>query len=351
MKDYYKILGVPEDASEDEIRRAFFRLAHKYHPDKGGDPEKFKEINEAYQVLSDKKKREEYDRARKFGGEFEPGIDYSSFDFTRFFDLEELFKEFKDFFGEWGGFWPFEERETKRENIRENIVVEVSFSLEDSFFGGEKEIEIKRKKICEKCHGEGVDLKEGWKKCDFCQGRGKIESVRETFWGTFRKIQTCPHCGGRGKIAQKICSFCKGKGEVEVKEKVRFFLPRGIADGEIIKIPHKGNLGGDLYIKVKIKKHPLFERKGDDLLIKREIKLSEALLGGEIEVPTIEGKKIKVKIPPLFDRKELRVKGKGMPHRFFPGRGDLILKLKIKLPKKLTKEQKKLIEKLKEKGL
>lgn len=350
MKDYYKILGVPEDASPEEIREAFYKLAHKYHPDKGGDPEKFKEINEAYQVLSDKEKRAQYDQMRKFGFEKEmPHFEWvwrePSFDFG--FDLDEIFEEFFGF--------GRRKRETKK---GKDIEVEVEVELEDVLKGKNISFSLEKYVVCPRCQGTGGEPGTKIVKCEMCRGTGEVQQLKRSFFGTFTRYVTCPACHGEGVKFETPCSVCHGEGRIKKKEEVFVSIPKGVDTGHRIKIKGGGDAGkrggkpGDLIIFVYVKKHPIFERKGDDLFCRVDIPLTTALLGGEILIPTLEGKKISIEIPPGTRSGEVfKISNQGLPHYFGRGRGDLYCQVEIKIPKKLTKEQKDLINRLRELGL
>jgi len=364
MKDYYKILGVPRDASEEEIKKAFRKLAHKYHPDKGGDEKKFKEINEAYQVLSNKEKRAQYDRfGRVFEGATGPGFG-AGFEWPFGFAQGEPFGEVKfDFGGDFGdlsdifdaffeGLGVKQKRRTYQRGADVQITEEIS--LEEAFRGTEKRIKYSVLVRCEKCNGLGYDPKEGFEKCNVCGGRGEIREVRRTFFGQFEQVKRCEHCFGTGEIPKKICDVCRGSGRVKGERDITVEIRPGISDGQIIKIPSAGEAGergtkeGDLYVRVKIKPHPVFRRQGDDLIVKKEVKLIDLLLGKKIEIPTISGNKLKIEVPENFDLKNnLRIPGEGMPHFGSFGRGDLFVELNIKTPKRMSERAKKFLEELK----
>lgn len=352
MKDYYEILGVPRDASQEEIKRAFYKLAHKYHPDKGGDPEKFKEINEAYQVLSDPEKRAQYD---KFGRVFEgvgaqgtyPGFDWSSFDFeTPFgFDFSDIFSEF---------FKGSEVRHKENSTRGRDLEVNLMLSLEEAAFGVKKVVSFKTYVKCEHCKGKGYEPDSRLKACPTCKGEGVIRESRKTFFGTFTQITDCPKCKGRGKIPERPCNVCGGDGRLYSKKEIEVEVPAGVRNNETIKIKGEGEAGifggpaGDLYIKVKILPHPVFERRNDDLFMTLTISFPEAVLGTEKEIETLDKKKIILKIPPGTESGEIfRIKGKGIKHFDMSGTGDLFIKIKISTPKKLTKKAKELLEELK----
>jgi molecular chaperone DnaJ len=368
-KDYYEILGVPKNASKEEIKKAFRVLAHKYHPDKTkGDDKKFKEINEAYQVLSDEKKRAEYDAyGRVFSGGAGPegfGFDFSAeggaapgWDFGGFssqggpafgWDINDIFENF------FGGQSPFGERRRRVKRGRDiSIALEVSF--EEAIFGVERRVLLSKTSLCEKCKGSGAEPGTSLEKCPFCQGAGRVRETKRSFFGTFTSLSECSKCLGKGSIPSKKCSVCKGQGVVMRSEEVTVRVPQGIQDGEMIKLEGMGEaisngIPGDLYVKIHVAKHPLFRREGDNLAMTLNIKISEALLGGEREIRTLDGA-IKLKIPSGLDSGEiLRVRGKGVPHRQ-GGRGDLMIKVLVKTPRKVSSRAKKLIEQLKEEGL
>ncbi len=362
-KDYYQILGVSRDASQDEIKKAFYKLAHKYHPDKGGDEKKFKEINEAYQILSDKEKRAQYD---KFGRVFEgvpsgePGFDFNwawgrpDIDFEDIFrtDFGDLSEMMEDFFG--SGF-PRKKKDLKR---GKNIEIEIEIPLEDILKGKEKEINLQKFISCSRCQGVGAEPGTQVKECFSCRGTGQVQQIKRTPFGSFTRITTCPECGGEGFRPEKLCNVCKGEGKVMGDEKIKVFIPAGVDTNQVIKIEGKGEAGrkggksGDLYVRIFVKPHPVFKRKGDDLYISIPISFTQATLGDEIELPTLEGTKILLKVPQGIESgKILKISGKGIPHFSSYGRGNLYVELIVKTPKKLTKRQRELLEKLKEEGL
>jgi len=360
-KDYYKILGVSKKASSKEIKKAYYKLAHKHHPDKGGDEKEFKEINEAYQVLSDKKKRSQYDR---FGRVFEgmrggqPGFDFPwgwgrpdmDFNFeSGFGGLEEMLEEI------FGSGFSGRKRDLKK---GKDIRVEMDISLEDTLKGKEKVIILEKVVICPRCQGRGAEPGTKVKECFSCRGTGQVQQIRKTFFGTFTKYIICPECGGEGYRPEKPCNVCRGEGRVKGKEDIKVFIPAGVDTNQIIKIEGKGNAGkrggasGDLYVRVLVKKHPVFQRRGDDLYVLLSISFSQAALGDEIEILTIEGKKILLRIPAGTESgKILRISQKGIPHFSSYGRGNLYVEFVIETPKKLTKKQKELLRSLRENGL
>ncbi|MDD5760850.1 MAG: DnaJ C-terminal domain-containing protein, partial [Candidatus Pacebacteria bacterium] len=308
MKDYYEILGVSRDASQEEIKKAFYKLAHKYHPDKGGSAEKFKEINEAYQVLSNKEKRQQYD---KFGRVFEgadagfrkgfSGFDWSDFNWqggnfeTPFgfsmgdFDLNDIISDF--FRGATGGETrktSYQAKSTDRNG--RNIEVSLEISLEEAAFGSKRVISFKTYLVCEHCQGKGYEPGSKLKECPNCKGEGSIRQSRRSFLGEITQIVECPKCKGKGRVPEKPCETCGGDGRYYGNKEIKVDIPVGIRDGETIRIRHEGEAGilggssGDLYIRVIIKPHPVFERRGDDLYMTLPISFTEAALGAKKEI-------------------------------------------------------------------
>ena len=362
--DYYKILGVNKSASDEEIKKAFRRLAHKYHPDKGGDEKKFKEINEAYSVLSDKNKRAQYDKfGRIFSAGAGPGYggEGAGFDFSGWpgfgqagpfgevkFDFEggDLSDVFEAFFEGLGV-------KSKRRVYRRGADVQIAqeITLEEAFKGIEKEINYRIAVSCEKCSGLGHDPKAGFDKCSVCDGRGEIKETRQSFFGNFVQVKPCRHCSGAGQISKSSCKTCGGSGKIAGERNIKITVRPGIGDNQIIKVASAGEAGekgteaGDLYVKIKVRSHQIFERVGDDLVIKKEVKMTDLLLGKKIEVPTISGNKLTLEIPENFDLKNnLKISKEGMPHFNAFGRGDLIVSLTVKTPKKLGHKAKKILE-------
>jgi molecular chaperone DnaJ len=376
-KDYYQILGVSRESSPEQIKKAYYDLAHKHHPDKGGDEKKFKEINEAYQILSNKEKREQYDKygqvfegAQAGGPGFEPGFDFTwswgggrqgegaGFDFGEFGDLGDMLEEIFGF-----GTAPRKRRETRRGR---DIQISLELSLEDTLSGQEQEILLAKIVTCPRCQGSGAEPGAKMKTCPTCGGSGQVQQIRRTILGSFTSATTCPQCQGEGKIPERPCATCKGEGRIKSEEKVKVFIPAGIDTNQVIKAEGKGEAGkkrgksGDLYIRVLVKPHPIFERKSDDLYTSVQISFTQAALGDEIEVQTLDGStgspqggtKILLKVPSGTESgKVLRISGKGIPHFSGYGRGNLYVELIIKIPKRLTKEQKRLLDQLRKEGL
>ncbi len=361
-EDYYNILGVSKDAGQEEIKKAYRKLAHKHHPDKGGDEEKFKKINEAYQVLSDEDKRGQYDRYGKAGtnrgagfGGFQ-GAHQGDFNQTDF-DFDDLGDIFGGIFG--GGFGRQSSKAQGRKGA--DIRIKLKISLAEAFTGVKKNKSLKKKNNCKACNGTGAKNKK-MKTCSQCNGQGKRKEKRKTFFGTFAQVVTCNKCQGSGEIPENECPKCKGKGWVESIEKVSFEIPAGISSGQTLRVSSKGHAGeknsppGDLLVNVEVEKNNLFERDGMDLYHEAEISFSKAAMGGTIKVPAFnkkgEIKKVKLKIPKgSKPGKKLKLSGKGMPQLSGYKRGDMYVKLTIEVPQKLTKKQKEALNNLSNEGL
>jgi molecular chaperone DnaJ len=357
-KDYYEILGVSRDASSAEIKKAYRQLAHKYHPDKkGGSAEKFKEINEAYQTLSNKEKRSQYDQ---FGESFSNGGNGGGFSGFQGFNngggFEFNFGEggLGDIFGDF--FSGFREKGFGGER-GSDIGIDLEILFKEMAEGTEKEIEIYKGVICDKCQGTGAEPGSNFKKCDKCGGTGRIQTEKRTILGSFSQTSVCDKCGGKGEIPEKVCSKCSGEGKIKEKVKIRVTVPAGIEDGQTISLEGQGEPGGkggqpgDLYLTVHVKADPQFKRKGDDIWYNAEIPFSLAVLGGKIEIMTLSGK-VKMKVPAgTQNGKVFRIKGEGIKRLRGYGRGDEIVKIKVRVPKKLSRKQKKLLKELEENGL
>ena len=360
-KDYYKILGVARDANVNEIKTAYRKLAHKYHPDKGGDAEKFKEINEAYQVLSNQEKRSQYDR---FGQAFESrgqgGGGFSGQDGWFWgrpdtnFDVD--FGDLGDMMEEMFGF--NEPRKKKDIKKGKDIRIDVEITLEEAYNGVEKEFNLARFGQCARCFGSGAEPDTKIKECFSCRGTGQVQQIRKTILGAFTRYAVCPECGGEGYKPEKPCNVCKGEGRVKEEKKMKINIPAGVDSSQTIRVEGGGEAGkrsgrsGDLYLRIFIKPHQTFERKGDDLFVAMTMAMTDAVLGAGIKLLTIEGKDIILNVPAGTPAKKVfRVSGKGMPHFRSYGRGDMYVDLEVEIPKKLSRRQKELLENLKAEGL
>lgn len=348
MKDYYQILGVSRNASKEEIKKAYRKLAHKYHPDrKDGDEAKFKEVNEAYQALSDDQKRQQYDQfgSTDSGFNFHQGGFEGGFEFNDFSDIfEEMFRGART--------------ATSDVNKGEDIEVSVEMSLEDVLQDQEKKFRIKKFVTCSRCHGDGAEPGTLRNQCASCRGTGRVQEVRRSIFGTYTKETICPECWGEGQRPGKVCNVCAGEGRIKREEEIDVVIPAGVDVDQILKVPNEGNAGrrggrnGDLYVRVFIREHPVFTRKGDNLHTVKSIPFSLAAMGGEIELVSLQGKKLLIEIPAgTPSGKVFRVSGKGIPHFSRMGTGDLFLKVVIDVPKRLSRRQKELLESLAKEGL
>jgi molecular chaperone DnaJ len=347
-RDYYEVLGVGRNASEEEVKRAYRRLAVKFHPDKNPDDphaeEKFKELGEAYDVLMDSDKRAAYDR---FGhAAFASG----GAGFGGFHDPFDIFREvfsgggfgggiFETFFGGAGG-------RTEDRQRGSDLRYDMQIGLEEAAFGVEKEIEIEKLDTCDKCHGSGAEPGSRTISCPTCGGRGQVISSR----GFFHVSQTCPHCRGAGEIIEKPCPKCHGEGRVERLSRIKLKIPAGIREGSRLRSSHNGEAGirgappGDLYVVVHIKEHKVFRREDDDLYCEVPIAFSLAALGGEVDVPTLEGK-AHLKVPAGTQSGQMfKLRGKGITNVNGRGRGDLFARLIVEVPSRLNAEQRRRLE-------
>ncbi len=357
-KNYYDILGVDKNASPKEIKKAYRKLAHKHHPDKGGDEEKFKEINEAYQILSDKEKRSQYDQ---FGRTFDQsGNGPYGFNFQQGGqnfnqgDFEDLFSNLGDIFN--FGFSGRRKQKSRRQRGAD-IKIKIKIPLQEVLESNRKEVSLFKKTTCDNCDGSGAEPGSEMKTCPRCEGEGVITQTQRSFFGQIRQQSVCPQCHGTGEVPEKPCSVCEGQKVLKKNIKTEFTVPAGIKSGQTIKVSHKGHASangsnGDLYVQVYIEPNSDFERQGDDLYKEIGIPFSKAVLGDIIKITDLEGEGLSVEIPPKTNSgKIIRKKNRGLPHFSQSGRGDLLLKLKIKTPSKLSKKQKKLIKELSEEGL
>jgi molecular chaperone DnaJ len=348
-RDYYEVLGIGRSASEDEIKGAFRKLARQFHPDVNKEPdaeEKFKEINEAYGVLSDKEKRARYDRFGKEGlGNMGGGgfHDYTA-DFGDIF--EELFGQFGFSTGRRGG------RKSPRRG--RDFQLEVVLTFEEAVFGVEKEIEFSRDETCSTCGGSGAEPGTTPTKCSTCQGQGEVRQVRQTFLGSMVQTAVCPACQGRGEVLVYPCKTCHGGGLENKKVKKKVQIPAGVDYGTQVKLAGEGGPGtfggpsGSLFLVLNVQPHKYFKRRENDILLNLDINVAQAALGADIKVPTIDGDE-KLKIPAgTQPGKVFHMRGKGVPHLRRSGRGDQLVIVNIEIPSKLTKEQRELFEKLAE---
>ena len=352
-RDYYEVLGVSRDASENDLKSAFRNLARKYHPDVSDAPdaeEKFKEINEAYGVLSDADKRAAYDR---FGHQGVRGPNggpgFETVDFSDFADI------FGDMFG-FGGFGG-RSRAASRTAPRRgaDLQYQVVISFIEAVFGAEKEIEVTKDEKCATCNGDGAKPGTSPRTCPECQGRGEVRQTRQTLLGSMVQVTTCPVCGGRGKVIEDHCPTCSGRGKVRKTRRKKVTIPAGVDDGTRIRLAGEGQPGefngpaGDLYLLVRVRPHKYFRRRDDDILLDLNINVAQATLGAEVQVPTVDGD-VKLKIPSgTQPGKIIRMRGKGVPHLRRDTRGDQLVIVNVTIPKTLNQEERELFEQLAEK--
>lgn len=365
-RDYYEVLGLPKSASKDEIKSAYRKLALKYHPDRNKDKsaeEQFKEISEAYAVLSDDNKRAQYDQ---YG---HAGFDqmYSREDIFRtadFSDFNDLFREFGFGGGSFGGaFGPMFARgfgigrggrAGRRYEYGADLQAEMEITLEEAAKGVKKELTYHRSKACPKCKGSGSEPGTSRKKCEACGGSGQLQQSRRMGPMQFYSVTTCNRCGGEGTSIEKACRECNGSGKVGQSEDIKVGMPAGIQNGMRIRLEGMGEHGrdghGDLYVLVYVQRHPTFARDGDDLWLDMPVSFAKAALGAEIEVPTLFGK-AKLHVPAgTHSHTVFRMKGEGMPRMNRNGKGDQMVRVVIDVPKKLSGKQKELLKEFEKEG-
>lgn len=355
-KDYYEVLGLAKGASKDEIKKAFHKLAHKYHPDKKeGNADKFKEVSEAYSVLSDDKKRAEYDSyGRTFSGGGPGGASgFGGFDFSQFqdafnqggFDMGDIFSDI--FAGATGG--------TSRQRRGRDISIDLQLSFKESVFGVTRSVLLAKTAVCDTCQGSGAKAGTELTTCTHCNGQGKVHETTNSFFGQITMVQPCRHCKGTGKVPKEKCSTCRGEGVYKKQEEIEIVVPAGIEGGEMIRLQGQGEavsggVSGDLYVKVHVAPDSRFKKEGSNIVTELTVKLTDALLGAEYTIETLDGSEA-LSIPTGVSHGEvLAVKGKGVPMGRGK-RGDLLVRIKIQLPHKLSRSAKGLVEKLKEEGI
>lgn len=354
-RDYYEILGVDKNATAEEIKKAYRKKAIQYHPDKNPGnkeaEEMFKEAAEAYEVLSDPDKRSRYDRyghsgvGGSAGGGFGGGM-----------SMDDIFSHFGDIFGGFGGFSGFggSGRSSRRVNKGSNLRVKVSLTLAEIAKGVEKKIKVKKYVSCTHCNGTGAAGGTAYSTCSTCRGTGQVTRITNTILGQMHQTTSCPTCHGEGTVIAQSCTHCNGEGLVRQEEIVTIQIPAGVENGMQLSVSGKGNaarrggINGDLIILIQEEPHPELTRDGSDLIYNLLLSVPDAILGSTVEIPTVEGK-VKVKIDSgTQPGKILRLKGKGLPEINSYGQGDLLVKINVFIPKDLTKEEVKLVEKLRE---
>ncbi len=355
-KDYYNVLGVSKSSSQDEIKKAYRKLALKHHPDRNKEnkneaEDKFKEISEAYEVLSDSQKRARYDQLghegvrSDFGG---GGFDWQNF--THFEDLEDIFGSFGglgDIFESFGINTGFSQRRQRYGPQKgSSLEYELSITLEEAATGCEKESRISHEETCKKCQGSGAKAGSKKEKCSACHGTGRISFSQ----GFFNVARVCERCLGEGEIIKEPCEACRGKGIKAVTKKIKVQVPKGVESGVRLRISNEGNAGlkggppGDLYVLIYVEPHEIFERHGNDIVVEVPITFTQAALGAQISVPILEGK-VKMKVPEGCQYgKVFRLRGKGLPSLRGYGKGDELVKIIIEVPDRLSKKQKALLE-------
>ena len=366
-RDYYEVLGVNKNATDDELKKAYRKLAKKYHPDANPDNKeeaeaKFKEVNEAYENLSDPQKRRMYDQfghdgPQGFGGgqgPFGQGgyYSYSSSGFNGFDDFGDLGDIFSSFFGGgFGGKSSSRKQNGPRKGADLNLRMEITF--EQAFLGVEKEITVTRNETCDNCHGTGAKPGTSVTKCTMCNGTGQVTQVQNTILGQMQTRRTCTACHGTGEIIKEPCEICHGRGTVRKQPKIKVKIPAGIDDNQTVVLRGEGEPGekggpkGDLYITVRIRKHNIFTRNGNNVMCEVPITITQATLGADLEIPMVDGTKVEYKIPDGTQTgTKFVIRNKGFKSVNSSSVGDFIFTVKVQTPKKLTKEQRDLLVQL-----
>ena len=363
-RDYYKVLGISKGATDDEIKKAYRKLAKQYHPDTNQDnkkesEKKFKEVSEAYETLSDKQKRTMYDQFGHsapggFGGGGQAGGRYYSYSSTGFdnFDMGDIFSSVFGGMGfDFGGRKGSNAGSVPRRGA--DITYNIDLTFEEAFLGATKKVSVSRHDNCKPCDGTGA--KPGTKPvtCSDCKGSGQVKQVINTILGQIPTVNTCTLCGGKGTIIESPCVDCKGKGKVKKTTQVDIKIPAGIDNGQVLTVGGEGELGtkggprGDLNLAVRVKKHSLFKRDGDRVLCDIPVTYTQATLGAELEIPMVDGDKEKIKIPEGTQTgTKFSIKGKGFQNLHNNWKGDFIFTVVVQVPKKLTEEQRKLLTQL-----
>lgn len=352
-RDYYEILGVDKSASADEIKKAFRKAAIKHHPDKeGGDETKFKEINEAYEVLKDQQKRQRYDQFGHAGVGGASGGGYGGgnpFEGFGGFNGQNVHFDFGDgglgdIFGQFFGGAANQRGPRRGRDIETNLTL----TFEEAVFGVEEEITLDMEDECSHCHGSTVEPGHSMKTCDACKGAGQQTRVMNTVFGPIQQAVTCETCQGKGKVPEKVCSVCRGKGTERRKQKITLKVPAGIDDGATIRLKERGEAvgggaRGDLYVHIRVKAHKKFTREGDIVLSEEHVSMADAALGTEIEVETVDGT-VRMKVPAgTQSGTDFKLSGHGIPHLRAESRGPHIVSVIVDTPTKLSKKQKELL--------
>lgn len=359
MNDYYQVLGLQKGASKDEVKKAFRKLAAQYHPDKKtGDEEKYKQITEAYAVLGDDKRKAEYDSyGHAFNGQGgNPGAGAGGgFNWADFagqqggfngqgfeFDINDIFQNF--------GFGGGAQRQTRGRDIS----IEINLNFKEAVFGVTRKVLITKNSLCQVCKGDGGKPGAGSSECTTCGGNGKVRETRQSVMGSFTTVRECSICRGKGKVPKEKCGTCAGAGIGRAQEEIEVKVPAGIENGEVIRMTGRGEAmpggqAGDLYIKIHVEGHQTIKRDGTTLYVTLPVKLTDAILGGDYSVETLDGT-IQLKVPAGITHNELlRVREKGVPTE--RGRGDFMVRINIEIPKKLSRKAEKLVQELREEGI
>ncbi|MEE8391012.1 MAG: molecular chaperone DnaJ [Anaerolineae bacterium] len=343
-RDYYEVLGVGRSASQGEIKKAYRQMARQWHPDvsDAADAEtRFKELNEAYDVLSDPEKRASYDR---FGHAMPSGTGFGGFDFG----FRDPFEIFEEVFGRGFGF------RTSRRGPRRgaDLRYDLDLTFEEAVFGCEKEIEITRYEVCSECKGSGAEPGTTPVRCSECNGTGQVRRVQRSILGSFVNVTTCPLCQGEGETVPIPCSQCNGDRRIYAARKLSVTIPPGVDHGTQIRLAGEGEMGtrdgssGNLYVVLHVEPHPIFQRRGDDILVELRVNVAQAALGANVQVPTLEGEEEVSISPGIQSGTVLRLHGRGVPHLRKNGRGDELVLVRVAVPDKLSREQKRLFQEL-----
>ncbi len=341
QRDYYEVLGVPRGADPEQIKKAFRRLAMQYHPDRNGEPgaeQRFKEINQAYEVLSDPEKRAAYDRFGHAGVEGGGGFD--GFGFAGFGDIFEAF---------FGGAAARQRHGAQRGS---DIRIQLKLTFEEAAFGCEKEVELTRTEPCTVCGGNGAQPGTRPEVCPQCRGTGEVRRVKQSIFGQFVNVTACDRCGGEGAVVAHPCQTCRGSGAERKTVVKRLTVPAGVTSGTQVRVTGEGNAGGhggpagSLYATIKVQPHPVFRREDDDVVVDLYLNVAQAVLGEEVEVPTLDGS-VRLQVPPGVQHGHvIMLRGKGIPRLRGSGRGDQLLRVHVAIPAALTTEQRRLFEEL-----
>ena len=362
-RDYYEVLGVSKTATDDEIKKAYRKIAIKYHPDRNPGnkeaEEKFKEAAEAYDVLHDQQKRQQYDQFgfNAPGGGFGDGGGFSS--------MDDIFSMFGDIFGGhggggfggFGGFGGGGGARRKPQSRGADLRMKVSLTLQEVLTGTTKKFKVKKDVACQHCHGTGAEAGSGSETCPTCHGSGVVSRTVRTMLGMMQTQSECPTCHGEGTVIKNKCTECGGTGVVKGEEVVEVKIPAGVAEGMVVNVPGKGNAGqhngisGDIQVYITEEPNDTFVRDGNDVIYNLLLDFPTAVLGGDVEIPTIDGGKVKIKVEPgTQPGKTLRLRGKGLPSvpGYGNGTGDLVVNMSVYVPKTLSSDEKKAIEKFRE---